>query len=130
MTTTSGRARSVLATLIAAAAFCLGLNAPANASGPCLGATHYVSQEQAWAKSFMASEVSGCTGGVASGAATMCGRVTVATAPNANEFNARWANESARIADTMGGCVFMCTSYTCRVGNDGLPVELLGFGVE
>jgi hypothetical protein len=32
--------------------------------------------------------------------------------------------------DTTGGCIFMCTSGDCRVGNDGLPVELLQFGVE
>jgi hypothetical protein len=32
--------------------------------------------------------------------------------------------------DAVGGCIFMCTSGDCRVGNDGLPVELLQFGVE
>jgi hypothetical protein len=32
--------------------------------------------------------------------------------------------------DAVGGCIFMCASGDCRVGNDGLPVELLQFGVE
>lgn len=44
---------------------------------------------------------------------------------------ARWPSSAARIMDSVGGCSFTCASGgDCFVGNDGLPVELLGFGVE
>jgi hypothetical protein len=38
--------------------------------------------------------------------------------------------QAGRTSDPMGGCVFMCASGDCRVGNEGLPVDLLSFGVE
>ncbi len=44
---------------------------------------------------------------------------------------AQWPNPTARLADPSGGCSFMCPGGDCFVrGLDGLPVELLGFGVE
>lgn len=45
-------------------------------------------------------------------------------------FRARWSNLAARTGDSTGGCSFMCGANSCFVGNDGLPVELLGFGVD
>jgi len=47
-------------------------------------------------------------------------------------FEARWVSAAARIAaGTMAGCTFMCGAVDCKVqGSDGLPVELLTFGVE
>ncbi len=45
--------------------------------------------------------------------------------------NARWTGTKRIAAGDAAGCVFMCGGKTCRVrGSDGLPVELLQFGVE
>lgn len=43
---------------------------------------------------------------------------------------ARWEDTAARLGDAGGGCSFMCGGGDCFLGNDGLPVELLRFGVE
>ncbi len=45
-------------------------------------------------------------------------------------FIANWPSTAARTGDTTGGCQFNCPGGTCYVRNDGLPVELLQFGVE
>lgn len=50
--------------------------------------------------------------------------------PMAGRFNAFWPSATARTMDASGGCSFMCPGGTCVVRNDGLPVELLQFGVE
>lgn len=67
--------------------------------------------------------------GTATYAPTGCTRLVNASSAR---VTARWPSTTARtMAGTMAGCVFMCGSTTCRVqGSDGLPVELLGFGVE
>jgi hypothetical protein len=67
----------------------------------------------------------GCTAGIPSGAAKSC--VYFSNGPYRIAY---WPSLTARIVDTVGGCIFMCTSGDCRVGNDGLPVELLQFGVQ
>ncbi len=43
---------------------------------------------------------------------------------------ARWPSTTARIGDSTGGCIFKCSSGDCKVDQNGLPVELLHFGVE
>jgi hypothetical protein len=51
--------------------------------------------------------------------------------PGANQLVAKWPNSTVRDSDSVGGCLFMCNTVpNCRVGNDGIPVELLQFGVE
>lgn len=47
-----------------------------------------------------------------------------------NSFLANWANATAREADSTGGCRFTCPGGSCWVRNDGLPVDLEGFGVD
>ncbi len=126
------RAHLVLFAASAALAFAITASAPqqALAQGAC-AATGIVggSVWQAQAGQFPASYHTGCTGGMVSGDATSCARLTNSAAW-ANFFIAKWASTSARTMDTTGGCVFVCNTGTCRVGNDGLPVELLRFGVE
>jgi len=97
--------------------------------GPCEADDPYASGAYAYADSFLATVHTGCTAGVPSGAAIGCIAVTNG-AGLLNFFAARWPSAAARTMDTTGGCIFMCTSGDCRVGNDGLPVELLQFGVE
>ena len=45
-------------------------------------------------------------------------------------FKAFWANAAARTGTGAGGCSFMCPGGDCFVDANGLPVELLSFGVE
>jgi hypothetical protein len=47
-------------------------------------------------------------------------------------FKAQWPSAAARsAAGSNDGCSFMCAATTCFVrATDGLPVELVGFGVE
>ena len=45
-------------------------------------------------------------------------------------FIAAWIGTPTRLADTMGGCHFICPGGDCYVRNNGLPVELLNFGVD
>lgn len=97
--------------------------------GPCAASFHFAVANQANASVFPSTVHTGCTAGVPSGAATMCIGNT-AGSPGMNTFIAFWVNTVARTGDATGGCSFMCTSGDCRVGNDGLPVELLDFGVE
>ena len=66
-------------------------------------------------------------GGVPSGAATGC---IQGTAGGPVFFRASWPNTAARTGDPAGGCVFTCPLGTCRVGQDGLPVELLDFSID
>ena len=47
----------------------------------------------------------------------------------ANFFFVGWNSATARQNDATGGCIFVCTGGTCKVGQDGLPVELLEFSV-
>lgn len=69
---------------------------------------------------------SGCTG-MAQGAATGC-NVNINT--SSAYLSARWPSASALQGDSTGGCTFNCENGSCFVGNDGLPVELLRFGIE
>jgi hypothetical protein len=97
--------------------------------GPCQASANYHSYDRALAVVFPPTLHTGCTAGVPSGAATGCwARTNMSTTDNS--FSALWPNEVARMMDSTGGCIFMCASGDCRVGNDGLPVELLQFGVE
>ncbi len=68
----------------------------------------------------------GCTH-AAMGDATVCDAVA---AGNGAWLFAWWPYTSVRTGDATGGCSFMCQNGDCFVGNDGLPVELLRFGVE
>ncbi len=61
------------------------------------------------------------------GAATQC-LAQIATLQA--RLRARWPSAQARLDDSTGGCRFVCPGGTCVVRNDGLPVELLSFGVE
>jgi hypothetical protein len=47
-------------------------------------------------------------------------------------FICGWASTNARANDITGGCIFQSAGgeNRCKVGRDGLPVELLQFGVE
>lgn len=105
--------------------------APSAVAGPgsCAANSHMALASQAVAISFSAALHSGCTNGIPSGAVTGCYRQTN-SATMYNDFLAVWPSTAARTMDLSGGCSFMCTSGDCRVANDGLPVELLQFGVE
>jgi len=102
------------------------------AAGPgnCNAYSHNVTTRFAFAFTFPSTVHTGCTDGVPSGDATNCSAVTDAAHIEENHFSATWPSQAARMMDAVGGCIFMCTSGDCRVGNDGLPVELLQFGVE
>ena len=71
-----------------------------------------------------------CAAGIPYGMATVCFKFTGTTDANSNALVARWPNITARLSDATGGCRFNCNVGSCRVGGDGLPVELLQFGVE
>ncbi len=46
-------------------------------------------------------------------------------------LDASWSpSYYTRLTDLTGGCRFNCDGGTCVIRNDGLPVELLHFGVE
>ncbi len=75
--------------------------------------------------------------GPASKVPTQCDRNFQSMTPSGSnnyyvKFGAVWANMTARSdAGSAAGCEFMCGGLTCRVrASDGLPVELLHFGVE
>ncbi len=61
-----------------------------------------------------------------------CGAATLCSHSIASRVIARWPSPAARTGDTTGGCVFSASAGAkrCKVDNDGLPVELLQFGVE
>lgn len=71
---------------------------------------------------------SNCTG-MASGAATTCVQIYTTTS-GVVVFSAWWPSVAALTGDTTGGCRFNCPGGTCRVGNNGLPVELMEFSIE
>ncbi len=110
----------------------MAISPPSVSAGPgsCMAGADLVMSGYAEQRNFFTTEHTGCTAGVPSGAANGCFRITVAATTNMNVFRADWLNEAARLADSTGGCVFMCTTGSCRVGNDALPVELLSFGIE
>ena len=62
------------------------------------------------------------------GAATMCAQINISGF--FIDFNAKWPSTAARTMDAVGGCNFTCPGVSCRVGQNGLPVELLTFGVD
>ena len=115
-----------------AAAFFIPLGAAtaAMAQGPCAASRHSGDSSSALAITFAVSQHTGCDSGTPSGAATHCDRETYHPTASRNFLSAKWPSPNARSMDAVGGCLFMCTSGNCRVGNDGLPVELLEFGVE
>ncbi len=97
----------------------------------CSAANHTGVSNLALAATFPTTAHTGCTVGVPMGAAVSCVRLTMeVTYSYENKFLAGWNSTNARLLDATGGCSFMCTSGDCFVGNDGLPVELLRFGVE
>ena len=61
----------------------------------------------------------------------LCGGATYVTAQT-TVFAASWPNTALRTQDSTGGGIFSCNggATRCKVGNDGLPVELLHFKVE
>lgn len=74
----------------------------------------------------------GCSGlyplGAASGCAAALG--TPSSGMGSARFEALWPSTAARTADSSGGCIIQCPGGSCRVRNNGLPVELLGLSVE
>jgi hypothetical protein len=62
-----------------------------------------------------------------SGAATNCAELGSSYAVF---FAAFWPSPAARTMDATGGCVFTCPGGTCKVGSDGLPVELMNFAID
>ena len=98
--------------------------------GPCTADLPFTSTGMAAALFFPASAHTGCTQGMASGMATFCLALTTGPVKFSNIFSARWPNTTQRLSDATGGCSFMCNTGSCRVGNTGLPVELLQFGVK
>ncbi len=111
--------------------FALSLVAlPFNASAAC-APTH--NANGVLARAIGAASLSGCTGtnAVKVGAAVSCQRVIHGPTYTITTFIAAWLSSAARTGDASGGCRFPCAGgQTCFVGNDGLPVELLGFRVE
>ncbi len=95
---------------------------------PCPGAAPLAFNQVAKKLTFASTIV--CTDGVPSGAATACMKLTTAPTASSNTLAALWPNTALRLGDATGGCMFNCSTGPCRVGNDGLPVELLSFGVE
>lgn len=71
-----------------------------------------------------------CAPGTPVGAAIMCAHAQMFPTTAMNVLIAYWANTAARTMDAAGGCAFMCNTGDCHVGNNGLPVELLVFGLE
>lgn len=98
--------------------------------GPCAASIQGATGGIAFVSGFAASQHTGCTNGVLLGNATSCNIQTTLATSSLNAFLAAWGMTTTRTMDISGGCSFMCASGDCRVGNDGLPVELLRFGVE
>lgn len=120
------------AKLLAAAAFTLFVATCGVADAQCPGLNAIENQRFATNYGFGSNQATGCTAGVPSGDATACVRSTQSSSPSANFFRAIWPNASARTMDAVGGCRWACgtPSAGCRVGNDGLPVELLTFAID
>ncbi len=135
MTNTSCRATRFVAQL-AAVSIVLAVSVLPALAQPCPGATAVASGVMANKSALGAGPTtssfvgtgSNCTG-MASGAATQCNQFFSSLGPN-NAFTAQWASMTARTNDAVGGCLFMCPGGSCRVANDGLPVELLDFQVR
>lgn len=98
--------------------------------GPCAANQPIAGGASAQVAGFPATMHTGCTAGQVSGDAVSCALVTTNTNSLGNFFRAIWASGAARTNDSAGGCSFMCGTGDCRVGMNGLPVELLHFGVE
>ncbi len=119
------------AAMLVIASLHFGPASSASAAGPCAANLHFGGNAAAVARSFAAAFHTGCTAASPSGAATQCNLTTNSGVPYFNALVAVWPSAAARTNDPVGGCVFMCNNTgTCRVGNDGLPVELLHFAVE
>ncbi len=117
-------------TIAFAAATMLALSFPETlAAQPCPGGPQ-VESSMAWAAWFPASVT--CNDGTAVPPAVDCQKYTGHSTPvlSFNWLLATWPDTGIRTMDAVGGCLFMCSTGDCRVGSDGLPVELLHFGVE
>ncbi len=77
--------------------------------------------------------VEGCTAMAVGGAVSQC-QFNWVNDPGEGQYDgflqAVWPNGAAKAGDESGGCQFNCTGGSCFMGNNGLPVELLQFGVE
>lgn len=95
---------------------------PCPAVGPCGGAPTATNR---FAIQFGNTAVPTPTMAYHCGSATNCTQSSTA-------ITALWMSTAARISDTTGGCIFSSNggANRCKVGQDGLPVELLQFGVE
>ncbi len=129
----AARRRAALVAMLAAGLFMGGL-APScppegHAQGPCEAQWHIVNGRTALATGFYSSAHTGCDQGAPSGAATGCEAVILPWG-DSNKFWAWWPSTAARTGPNPGGCHFECATGDCFVGHDGLPVELLSFGVE
>lgn len=98
-------------------------------AAPCVANIHAGTGRYAYAFSFAGGVHDGCTG-IPSGDAFSCRVNTMGLNSSSNGLTAVWRSAALRSTDLTGGCIFMCTTGDCRVGNDGLPVELSQFGVE
>ena len=123
-----------LSTLVSSMAVCL--LAPPAYSQPCPGMSSTFTGAGAWRSSYVATSPTqplkafigtGCTAQIIGTKVTAC---PIFEAPNYAQLQANWASLGARTGDATGGCSFMCQNGDCVVRNDGLPVELLGFGVD
>ncbi len=123
-----------LSTLVSLVAVSL-LASPAY-SQQCPGMHPVFPGASAWQSSYLATSPTqplkafigtGCTTQMIGTKVTAC---PINQDTNYADLGARWFNLVARTGDATGGCSFMCQNGDCVVRNDGLPVELLSFGVE
>jgi hypothetical protein len=61
-----------------------------------------------------------------------CGSAQGIAILGSSRFVVTWSSTAERTQDATGGGIFSCNggATRCKVGNDGLPVELLHFKVE
>ena len=100
----------------------------ASAGGPPCPGNPGSTNRKAWVADFPDSVT--CTAGVPVSEAVSCVKNTGMAAQPTNFLQATWPSFLVRIGDSVGGCSFVCNTGACFVGNDGLPVELLTFGVD
>ena len=99
--------------------------APCPVVGPCGGTNNFGVSQVAIAFYPTVCTVNNVT------AWYFCGDATKALG-SSSLFLASWPNTALRTQDSTGGGIFSCNggATRCKVGNDGLPVELLHFNVE
>ncbi len=94
---------------------------------PCGATAHYIGMRRAIAWNPSVCTTAQVTMSSPVGDASSC-QVT----PSYLGLRANWLSTAVRTMDPTGGCIFKCSAGAkqCKVDRDGLPVELLSFGVE